>query len=134
MTTFAVIIGIEQYEIKDWAVKAPAANAIAVAKWALSAGIDPQQIFLFVSKLDEELAAPTGVTVRGTTLRDIDTILRNELRKAEENSTLLFYWSGHGMTDERGQRLFFCSDYSDSSGRPGVQCELVLPKAAQRYV
>jgi hypothetical protein len=111
MTTWAVIVGIEQYDEHGLDVKAPGANAIAVARWALSVGVDPSRILLFVSKLDPILAQ-AGVKERRTDLREIDTILRTELPKATQGSTLLFYWSGHGMADQKGQRLFFCSDYT----------------------
>lgn len=116
MTKRAVIVGIEQYKIDDMRVSAPAANAVAVAKWALAIGVLPNNIYFFATALDAGATAEiekAGVQVRGTTLRDIDTVLREELPGAEDGSALLFYWSGHGMTDNKGQRLLFCSDYTE---------------------
>lgn len=117
MTIRAVIVGIEQYKIDDMKVPAPAANAVAVAKWALAIGVPPNDIYFFATALDEGVTTEiekAGVEVRGTTLRDIDTVLREELPSAEDGSALLFYWSGHGMTDNKGQRLLFCSDYTQT--------------------
>jgi hypothetical protein len=115
VTVRAVIVGIERYDQDDWNVPAPAVNAVAVARWVLRSGVQPDDVLLFVSPLDPEITkdlSETGVKVHGATFRDIDTALRIQLPRAEPGSNLLFYWSGHGMTDRIGQRLFFCSDYT----------------------
>jgi len=115
VTVRAVIVGIERYDQDEWNVPAPAVNAIAMARWALRSGVQPNNILLFVSPLDPAITqelSNAGIEVRGATLRDIDTALRTQLVGAETGSNLFFYWSGHGMTDRIGQRLFFCSDYT----------------------
>jgi hypothetical protein len=115
VTVRAVIIGIEKYDDASLDVDAPAANAVAMAQWAKNHGIAAADIFLFVSSLDHALSATLdamGIRNRGTKKYDIETALRTNLPVVEDGSSLLFYWSGHGMTDVNGQRLFFCSDYT----------------------
>ena len=111
----AVIVGIERYDLESMNVAAPAANAVAVAKWALSAGVAPQDILAFISPLDPAVTVDLvsrGVVIRPATFEAIDTALRTELATPHGGSTLLFYWSGHGMTDNHGQRVLFCADYT----------------------
>jgi hypothetical protein len=116
MRTRVVIVGIERYAVEKWNVEAPALNAIAIAKWVLSAGISPDDIFVFLSALDNALTdelAGTGVNVgTGATFSEIDTFLQTGLAVPEGGSDLLLYWSGHGMTDTTGQRLLFYSSYT----------------------
>lgn len=115
MTIRAIIVGIEKYDDASLDVAAPAANAVAMAQWAKDHGIAATDIFLFISSLDPALSAALnamGTRNRGTKKHDIETALRTNLPVVEEGSSLLFYWSGHGMTDSNGQRLFFCSDYT----------------------
>lgn len=111
----AVIVGIERYDLEGMNVAAPAVNAVAVAKWALLAGVAPQDMLAFISPLDPMITADLavrGVEIRPATFQAIDTALRNELAGPEGGSTLLFYWSGHGMTDNAGRRILFCADYT----------------------
>jgi len=115
VTVRAVIVGIESYDEPNFDVQAPAANALAMARWGLDHGITAQDIFLFVASADPAVLAAIaamGINNRGATLRDVENALRNELPNVASGSKLLFYWSGHGMTDAKGQRLFFCSDYT----------------------
>lgn len=115
MTIRAVIVGIEKYADPALDVAAPAANAVAMARWAVASGIAPADIFLCVSTLDPALDAEIGalgIPNRGCRRDDIETALRTGLSGAEAGSGLLFYWSGHGMVDSKGQRLFVCADYA----------------------
>jgi vWA-MoxR associated protein C-terminal domain/Caspase domain len=115
MRARAVIVGIERYALEKWNVDAPALNAISIAKWALSAGISPDDIFLFLSALDdtvtEELVG-AGVKVRSATFSEIDTFLQTDLAIPQGGSDLILYWSGHGMTDTAGHRLLFYATYT----------------------
>ena len=45
---FAFIVGIEKYDQLNWDVKGPGANAVAIAEWCLTAGMLPQNVFLFL--------------------------------------------------------------------------------------
>lgn len=115
MTVRVVIVGVEKYDDASFDVKAPAANAVAMAQWAKDQGIATTDIFLFVSSPDPALSATfdaMGIQNHGTKKDNIETILRTQLSVVTAGSSLLFYWSGHGMTDSHGHRLFFCSDYT----------------------
>lgn len=115
MTVRALIVGIERYSDGKLDVSAPAKNALAMAQWANSHGVLADDIFFFASSVDPDFPAAVeeaGLKNLGTTKPDIETVLREVLPDVESGSSLLFYWSGHGMTDNNGNRLFFCSDYT----------------------
>ena len=120
MTIRAVIVGIETYGGCLEEVVSPAENALLMAAWAITHGITRDDVYLFVAAADptvEDRIRGMGLVNRGATLHQIENVLRKELACAaaggiEPGSKLFFYWSGHGMTDTRGQRLLFCADYS----------------------
>ena len=120
MSVRAVIVGIETYGDGLDDVASPAANALSVAQWAITHGIAPKDVCLFVAAIDpgvEDTITRMGLRNRGATRRDIENVLRTELAGVgtggiAPGSSLLFYWSGHGMTDRKGSRLLFCADYS----------------------
>lgn len=115
MAVKAVIVGIEKYRDETLNVRSPVLNAVAVARWALDAGVPANDIFLFVSPLDPDVTRTLeqdGVRIRDATLEVIDTALRTELPGVEAGSGLLFYWCGHGMADTAGQRVLICADYA----------------------
>jgi hypothetical protein len=120
MNTHALLVGIEKYDHPDWDVEGPCTNAIEVAKWLISIGSLPTRIHMFLDPaqdLDQEIEnlKRAGVQVDITTdSTTIDTFWRTKLTKGcEANSRLLIFWSGHGFTSGKGNRIFFCRDYTE---------------------
>jgi hypothetical protein len=120
MNTYAVVVGIEKYSVgADWDVDGPCTNAIAIAHWLLSLKMPPGNIRAFLDPnavgKDAAIAAleQEGVTiVRSVKHADIDEYFHVTLPTGRPpDSRLLVYWSGHGCTNERGDRIFFCGDY-----------------------
>jgi hypothetical protein len=122
--TYALIVGIDKYEYPDWDVSGPCTNALAIANWLLSNGVPPVNLTLFLSPAQgfgqaiDELRQ-SGVKVQSPATCDaLDSHCRSNMKKdnlgkdCPSNSRLLVYWSGHGCTTKRGDRIFFCSDYT----------------------
>lgn len=119
---YAFLVGIDKYEQPGWNVTGPCSNAIAIASWLLDAGANPEQVHLFLQPQDDnheemikDLQARNVQVRLSTKANDLDTFRRSELKANQPNAKLLFYWSGHGCTDEDGDRIFFCNDYKSDS-------------------
>ena len=119
MNTYAVVVGIENYDQPDWSVEGPCANAIEIARW-LTKVVPPNHIHVFLDPhpaqlLADEIAGLEGVqVVRSATWTEIDEFFRLKLpADRPPNSRLLVFWSGHGCTSKTGNRIFFCRDYQE---------------------
>ena len=117
MSVRAIVVGIEKYdESGEWDVPSPCANAVAVAEWLAGHGVDPAEIFLFLAPAEGDRIAALrglGVKVHEADSRAIDDVLTGDLiHECKSGSRLFLYWSGHAVTDNRGQRILFCKDYN----------------------
>jgi hypothetical protein len=138
MTTYALLVGVERYDQPDWPpLEGPCKNALDVADWLLDAGTDPANITMFLAlastALEPRIAAleRRGVIVeRDAAERDIDDYCRSRLQVGRDpHSTLLVYWSGHGVTNLNQQRIFFCRDYrADIRNNRVVNCTDLLTR------
>src|ERR1043165_2236916 len=134
MNTYAVIVGIEKYEQHLWDVRGPSDNAIAVARWAMSIGILPANIFAFIDPIEPQrkeneiasLERSGARIVRTASFHEIDEFLHVQLPNCPHNSRLLMYWSGHGCSNERGERVFFCRDYQQNANYKVVNASVFL--------
>lgn len=97
-------------------------NAIEVAKWLRSIGALEKNIHIFLGVADE--ADPRILPLRqddfdvrlAADSKSIDTFWRSELtRDVPADSRLLSFWSGHGFTSKRRNRIFFCNDYTSTA-------------------
>jgi hypothetical protein len=122
MNTYAVIVGIENYDRGgQWPILGPCANAIAVIEWLIAMGTPPGNIYAFLDPhpdhpLALEMPGLKGVRiVRSADWATIDAFFHMQLPEGRPNpSRLLLYWSGHGCTSPAtGNRIFFCRDYRD---------------------
>src|SRR5262245_8722876 len=119
MNTYAVVVGIENYDQPDWMVKGPCANAIGVARW-LTSIMPAGNIYAFLDPhpghpLPDEIPDLKGVQVtRSATSMEIDEFFHLRLpADRPPDSRLLVFWSGHGCTSKTGNRIFFCRDYRE---------------------
>ena len=118
--TYAVIVGIEKYDQPRWDLSGPCANAIAIGHWLISIGTPPGNIRAFIDpdrpkEKENDIAGleREGVRiVRSGGFKEIDNFFHLHLpQDCPHGARLLVYWSGHGCTNTRGDRIFFCRDY-----------------------
>jgi hypothetical protein len=120
MSTHGFIVGIEKYAEPKWDIEGPCLNAIAMASWLASIGVPGKNIHVFLApsrSLTREIAAlkrkSKGIDVRLVgDAESIETFWRTELTEdVPADSRLFAFWSGHGFTSKKRNRVFFCSDY-----------------------
>jgi len=110
-------VGIERYAstlLGD--IPGAATAATRFARWALSCGVPADRVTLACNWLDTTDAdAPEHVRC----LEPSCESLRNEIAglTGDEGSLLLVYWCGHGVLDERRERILFTSDTKDEDKR-----------------
>jgi len=126
---FALIVGIEKYDLPNSNVSGPVDGALQMATWCSRLGAPTKNICMFLS-IDE--TDPTrasqykdklsqfedmGITInKDTSLSAIDTYWRNALpTRAIANSKLLVYWCGHGVTRGDRDRVLLHTDYNPTN-------------------
>jgi hypothetical protein len=114
----ALVFGLERYDYGS-AMDLPgsARDAVRFARWVRDNGVPPQQVWMGLSRLDEqepESAPPDGVRTVGTTRGAVRGAFTEELPK-HEGELLLVFWSGHGMVTTDRERVLFTSDATPAS-------------------
>ena len=116
---YALIVGIEKYDLPAWSRSGPVAGAIEMAYWCNRIGMPFKNLYMFLSINDQDPTwlseqqstishfRKTGATiVDDTSLNAIDTFWRNTLPTLPNvDSKLLFYWCGHGVTRPDRDRI-----------------------------
>lgn len=101
--TFALVVGIEEYQENDWNVTGPANDAVKFANWLCVRGVPKANIRLCLSSLAE--IEQTELEIQPATEQNIFDIITNFLSK-ESGDLLYIFWAGHGLiTSERTRRL-----------------------------
>ncbi|AGS70820.1 caspase family protein [Streptomyces collinus] len=100
--TWAVLVGIEEYESRAFApLRGAAADAFGHAKWLCAQGVPPEQIQLCVSPYDsttiQAAADELGLRVRSATREELEKLLTREVRRWR-GDLLWLAWNGHGVT------------------------------------
>ena len=123
---YALIVGIEKYDLPNWNRSGPVAGAIEMAYWCNRIGMPFKNIHMFLSINDQDAAwekerkdqlahfKKSGVKiVEDSKLDAIDTFWREKLPKiANGDSKLFVYWCGHGVTRSDRDRVFLHTDYN----------------------
>ncbi len=117
--TFALVVGVEQYEIgPDWNLHGPSSDALRFAAWLTGPGkVPPDNVRLLLSPLASEgldwSATPelTGLRAqwRTATEQHVKDALLKELARCD-GDMLWIYWAGHGFVDQRNEMILVCSD------------------------
>ncbi len=120
-TTWAVVVGIDQYDDPGIGrLEGAAADAVAAVRWLRAIGVPDRQILLHAAPCEktrpdiDALGVPrledeaSGVPCGPARLNDIwDSFLL----LAEKSGTRLFvFFSGHGLYDPETERLFLAQD------------------------
>jgi hypothetical protein len=146
---YALIVGIEKYDLPNWNRSGPVAGAIEMAYWCNRIGMPYKNIHMFLSINDQDPTwlseqqstishfRKTGATiVEDTSLNAIDTFWRNTLPTLPNvDSKLLVYWCGHGVTGTDRDRILLHTDYrpDNLSSRVTSADNLVASLATQTY-
>lgn len=120
---FAVIVGVERCAAyASDPLVGPVSNALACADWCLERGVPGGRIAMFVSAKEvsqrtlDAWAARRGIPIRDATEKTIQTFIARELSGLGRGGPLLFFWSGHGVIDQRqgqARRLFYEDTHPD---------------------
>jgi len=123
---YALIVGIEKYDLPGWNRSGPVAGAIEMAYRCNRIGMPYKNIHMFLSINDQDAAwvkerkdqlghfKKSGAKiVEDSKLDAIDTFWREKLPKiANGDSKLLVYWCGHGVTRSDRDRILLHTDYN----------------------
>ncbi|MFD7457585.1 MULTISPECIES: caspase family protein [unclassified Streptomyces] len=114
--TYALLVGIEQYDTGLRPLPGAAADALGHAEWLIDNDVPPDHIRLCVSPLDtnrdhvRRAADRLGIVHhRAATERDIREVLAQHLPAVPQADLLWLTWSGHGLLppDQKGELLPF---------------------------
>ena len=146
---YALIVGIEKYDLPRWNRSGPVAGAIEMAYWCNSIGMPYKNIHMFLSVNDEDASwekerkdqlghfKKSGAKiVEDSKLGAIDTFWRESLPKiANGDSKLLVYWCGHGVTRSDRDRVLLHTDFlpDNLSNRVTSAGNLVASLTTQTY-
>jgi hypothetical protein len=119
--TYAVVVGIEKYELTGSDLNGPGEDAVRFVEWLRKNDVPAANIFLFLSPLAENQAAlqsrlespEVGVSQKPAGRSQIEACLRG---LADAKGELLYlFWGGHGIADELDNRYLFYADTTDST-------------------
>ena len=146
---YALIVGIEKYDLPGWNRSGPVAGAIEMAYWCNSIGMPFKNLYMFLSINDQDPMwvsghrstishfRKTGATIiEDTTLNAVDTFWRNTLPTLlNGDSKLLLYWCGHGVTRSDRDRILLHTDFlpDNLSNRVTSADTLVASLTTQTY-
>ncbi|MDJ0718377.1 MAG: HEAT repeat domain-containing protein [Prochloraceae cyanobacterium] len=118
--TYALVVGIEKYDVPDSSLKGPVNDAIRFTKWLLERKVKPENIGLFISPL-EEIKQVQELDSQLATYENIRRYIYERLLTSGKKGDLLYvFWGGHGIvtSSQEGvvRRLFF-SDFKSNDPR-----------------
>ena len=113
-STYALVVGIEKYKAgSSWSLDGPASDALTFAKWLSDKGVPHQNIFLFISELDDNRGKVNDFPIKSqkATRQNIYQAITETIPNCGKQGDLLYiYWSGHGTTNQRKDRRLFYDD------------------------
>lgn len=146
---YALIVGIEKYDLPRCNRSGPVAGAIDMAYWCTSIGMPLKNLYMFLSISDQDPMLVSGhqstishfrksgaTIIEDTTLNAVDTFWRNTLPTLPNgDSKLLLYWCGHGVTRADRDRILLHTDYDPDnlSNRVTSAGNLVASLTTQTY-
>ena len=119
--TYALLVGIEKYTAgSGWNLNGPANDAIQFANWLLEKGVKSENIYLFVSPLDEnrDLLKRTNITSQPANRENISDAINCKLLGKDVFGELLYvFWGGHGykVNSENTRRILWYSDTNNNN-------------------
>ena len=117
--TFAIVVGIERYDVSDrWNLNGPATDAVRFVDWLITRGVPAANISLHLSSIEANagLPVPGGIPKQLATIDRFDKLLTQEL-PARTEKFLILYWGGHGIMQSDGNRYLFAADAAAENKR-----------------
>ena len=113
-STYALVVGIEKYQAgSSWSLDGPASDALKFAQWLSDRGVSNQNIFLFISELDDNQSEVNDFPIKSqkATRHNIYKAITETIPNCGGQGDLLYiFWSGHGTTNQRKDRRLFYDD------------------------
>ena len=112
-TTYALLVGVEQYAAEDWNLNGPANDVLKFTEWLRRNDVPPENITVLLSPGDEnadiakEVAIRTNIP-RAATAEEVNKAI-SELQSTSASLFFLF-WGGHGLIATEGERRLLCAD------------------------
>jgi tetratricopeptide (TPR) repeat protein len=106
--TYALVVGVGEYQEQGWNVSSPAPDAAKFAHWLVKRGVPTANIRLCLSP---SVAVVADLVIHPATGESISRLITEDL--APKTGDLLYiFWAGHGVIDGERERRLFCSDTS----------------------
>jgi len=106
--TYALVVGVGEYQEQGWNVSSPAPDAAKFAHWLVECGVPTTNIRLCLSP---SVAVVADLVIHPATGESISRLITEDL--APKTGDLLYiFWAGHGVIDGERERRLFCSDTS----------------------
>ena len=140
--TYALIVGINYYPqlSSDWQLRNPVSEARRVACWLLERGVPASHIQCFLAPSATEATEPLrdrdGQELqcqRPTIQRIQAALLETRLPELPEQSTLIFFWAGHGQLGQDSKQLLYDADYTEQIPRLYDFTEIKRALASERW-
>ena len=139
-TTHAVLVGVETYSGGDgWALQGPGLNAMRMTAWLLDQKVPAAHIRLYVNFCEariEETSAEReallnrigqeGIKVQAPTRSLLEAALSPvELAPQTDNSTLLVYFTGHGLSSELRRKRYALTEDATTDEHHAIDIEFL---------
>lgn len=140
--TYALIVGIDEYQhlSNDWQLRHPVSEARRVACWLLERGVPASHIQCFLAPSATEATEPLRdrdgqeLHCQRPTIQLIQAaLLETRLPELPEQSTLIFFWAGHGQLGSDSKQLLYDADYTEQIPRLYDFTEIKRALASERW-
>ncbi|MGB3191477.1 MAG: HEAT repeat domain-containing protein [Limnoraphis sp.] len=127
--TYALVVGVEKYQETAPDLYGPARDAVQFTSWLLNRDVNPSNIGLFISPLEEgkiiqefgEEEKFNQIPRNPATFENIRRFIYHQLHNKSQDGELLYvFWSGHGFatpSQEQTERRLLFSDFSNIDPR-----------------
>ncbi|MBO3459771.1 hypothetical protein G7B40_034025 [Aetokthonos hydrillicola Thurmond2011] len=124
--TYAVIVGIEKYEkVGVGDLPGAASNALEFAKWLCEQEVPKENIFLFISELEEnkDLVKTYQFNVEKASRDKIYHAIFNDINQ-KQGCILYIFWAGHGYISDVDNRRLLYADGQQNLNLPSLRRSL----------
>src|SRR5262245_41330227 len=128
MASWAIIIGIDHYELPRLRLKGAVRDAIEMYRWVTGeGGVETDNVLLLLARSSDSPDALAGSEELPARQRDIVKAVKELANKpAGPKDRLCFYFSGHGLTESFGGGHALLPAEFNEDESAGVSLDLVL--------
>lgn len=123
--TYALVVGIEKYQLgKNYDLGGPVSDALAFVDWLCGQRVPLENIFLFLSPLEQNKSLTTcGVVPHLASSVHIEEAILN-LSKMETGELLYIFWEGHGFVTNTLSSINRCLYFADAEKKRPLHFDL----------